>query len=140
MREFVHLANNYVCDVVGVGDVEFKFPNGSSFTLKNVCHVPKLTKSLISTGQLDDLGYATTFGSQSWRILKGSLIIAQGAKCGTLYPLHVSSVLNHVIVVTKLSNTSLWHNWLSSFVLEGNGNVVSFGLLATLKIFIFFCL
>ena len=56
--------------------MQFTFPNGSTFLLKNVRHVPKLTKSLISTGQLDDLGYAITFGSQSSRIQKGSLIIA----------------------------------------------------------------
>ena len=50
-----HLGNDYVCDIFGAGDVQFTFPNGSTFLLKNVRHVPKLTKSLISTGQLDDL-------------------------------------------------------------------------------------
>ena len=62
-RGSVHLGNDYVRYIVGVGDVQFTFPNCSTFLLKNVCHVPKLTKSLISTGQLDDIGYATTFGS-----------------------------------------------------------------------------
>ena len=62
-RGSVHLGNDYVCDIVGAGDVQFNFPNSSTFLLKNVRHVPKLTKSLISTGHLDDIGYATTFGS-----------------------------------------------------------------------------
>ena len=48
----VHLRNNYACDIVGAGDNKFSFAN-----LKNVRHVPKLTKSLISAGQLDDSGY-----------------------------------------------------------------------------------
>ena len=46
----VHLGNDYACKIVGVGDVQLKFQHGSIFTLKNVRHVPKLTKSLISAG------------------------------------------------------------------------------------------
>lgn len=38
--------------------MQLKFQHGSTFTLKNVRHVPKLTKSLISAGQLDDLASA----------------------------------------------------------------------------------
>ena len=84
----VHLGNDYACEIMGVGDVQLKFQQGSSFTLKNVRHVPKLTKSLISSGQLDDGGYTTTFGDNSWKIIKGSLVVACGTKSGTLYMLH----------------------------------------------------
>ena len=35
-RGSVHLGNDYVCDIVGAGDVQFTFPNGSTFLLKNV--------------------------------------------------------------------------------------------------------
>ena len=38
---------------VGAGDIKFSFANALSFTLNNVHHVSKLTKSLISTGQLN---------------------------------------------------------------------------------------
>lgn len=40
-RGSVHLGNDYVCDIVGARDVQFTFPNGSTFLLKNVCHVPR---------------------------------------------------------------------------------------------------
>ena len=46
----MHLGNNYACDIVGAGDIKFAFANGSTFCLKNVRHVSKLTKSLISLG------------------------------------------------------------------------------------------
>ena len=46
----VRLGNDQSCEVVGVGDVQLQFQNGSSFTLRNVRHVPKLTRNLISTG------------------------------------------------------------------------------------------
>ena len=43
------LGNDYACEIMGVGDVKLKFQHGSTFILKNVRHVPKLTKSLISS-------------------------------------------------------------------------------------------
>ncbi|MCO5567594.1 hypothetical protein L7F22_021288 [Adiantum nelumboides] len=61
----VRLGNSYACEIVGNGDIKMSLPNGSQFTLTNVRHVPKLIKSLISTGQLDDDGYHTIFGNQS---------------------------------------------------------------------------
>ena len=48
-KECVHLGNDYACDIVGVRDVHLVFSNGSTFVLRNVWHVPKLTKSLIFT-------------------------------------------------------------------------------------------
>jgi len=108
----VRLGNDYACEIMGVGDVQLKFKQGSTFTLKNVRHVPKLTKSLISSGQLDDGGYTTTFGDNSWKITKGSLVVARGTKSGTLYMLHVSTVKDHVICVTEQPSVSLWHRRL----------------------------
>ncbi|MCO5605662.1 hypothetical protein L7F22_059845 [Adiantum nelumboides] len=108
----VRLGNNYACDIIGARDIKLSLPNGSIFTLTNVRHVPKLTKSLISTGQLHDAGYHTTFGNQSWKICKGSLVVMRGNKCGTLYPLHVSRVHNHVVAITEEFSVSLWHRRL----------------------------
>ncbi|MCO5597863.1 hypothetical protein L7F22_051948 [Adiantum nelumboides] len=52
----VCLGNSYACEIVGAGDIKISLPNGSQFTFTNVRHGPKLTKSLISIGQLDDDG------------------------------------------------------------------------------------
>ena len=117
---------------MGVGNVQLKFQQGSTFTLKNVSHVPKLTKSLISSGQLDDEGFTTTFGDSSWKITKGSLVVAHGTKLGTLYMLHVSTVKNHVIFVTKKPSVSLWHRRLGHMsqnamkVLSHSGYLLAF--------------
>ena len=85
----VRLGNDYVCEIMGVGDMHLKFQQGSTFTLENVQHVPKLTKSLISSGQMDDGGYTST-----------------------LYMLHVSTVKDHVICVIEQPSVSLWHRRL----------------------------
>lgn len=78
-----------------------KFSNGSSFMFKDMRHVPQLTKSLISIEKHDNGGNHVTFGDCSWKIAEGSLVVARGSNSKTLYMLHVSSVKNHVIVVTE---------------------------------------
>lgn len=105
----VHLGNNYACDIVGKGNIKFTYANGSSFVLKNVRHISKLTKDLISTGHLDDRDYQTTFGFQSWKIQKRSMVLASGAKCGTWYPLHVLGETDNIVAITMQPSTSLWH-------------------------------
>ena len=97
---------------VGVGDVEVRFDNGSTFTLHGVRHVPLLTKNLVSVGQLDDAGYTCTFGDGSWKISKGALQVAQGLKSSMLYVLHVSSFSKNVICIAKQPSVSLWHRRL----------------------------
>ena len=73
--------------------------------VEDVCHVPKLTCSLISCKQLDDLGYRVDFHNQSWHISKGNLIISSGAKIGTLYTMYVSPK-NSILSATKLPNVA----------------------------------
>ncbi|MCO5595029.1 hypothetical protein L7F22_049066 [Adiantum nelumboides] len=77
-KDDVRLRNEQTCQILGVGDVQLKFQNGSSFMPKNVRHVPAITKSLINTdsdyaGDLDNRrptsGYVFTMagGAVSWR-------------------------------------------------------------------------
>ena len=46
----VYLGNEQSCEIVGKGEVKIKL-NGSVWELKNVRHIPDLTKNLISVGQ-----------------------------------------------------------------------------------------
>ncbi|RYA47095.1 hypothetical protein DD606_23800, partial [Enterobacter cloacae complex sp. GF14B] len=118
-KDHVRLGNGQTCEILGVGDVQLKFQNGSSFTLKNVRHVPAITKSLISTGLLDDAGYVTTFGQNMWKISKGSMTVAHGVKSGGLYMIYVSNVSKNVINVTEQPNVSLWHSRLGHMSKKG---------------------
>ena len=67
--------------------MQIKFENGSIFTLKNMRHVPKLTRILIIARKLDDLGYTYNFGDSSWKLVKGYLFVAYGSKSSTVYTL-----------------------------------------------------
>ena len=79
------------------------------FVLKDVCHVPELTKSLTLTRQLDGEGYTCIYGDNSWKISKGSLVVTRGTKFGTLYTLHVNSIKDYVRCVAEQPSLSLWH-------------------------------
>ncbi|GJU45324.1 hypothetical protein Tco_1202590 [Tanacetum coccineum] len=57
---------------------------GSSNAL-DVRYIPILKRRLIPLGQLDEEGYQVGFGDQQWKVTKGSLVVAHGNKCESLY-------------------------------------------------------
>ncbi|CAH9142592.1 unnamed protein product [Cuscuta epithymum] len=69
----------------GLSTVHVKSPNGCMLKLNGVRHIPGLRRNLLSIGQLDEEGYAVTFGNRNWKITKGALLVAKGKKEGTLY-------------------------------------------------------
>ena len=73
------------CDIVRKGDVVVSLSNGSILKLRNVRHVPKLKKNLISVGQLADVGMKTVFDGDVCKITKGVMVMAHEKKEGTLY-------------------------------------------------------
>ena len=48
-------------------------------------HSTTQKRNLISVSQIDDDGYTTVFGSNSWEITEGNRVMARGSKVGTLY-------------------------------------------------------
>ena len=54
----VYLADDKPLDIVGKGDIQISLPNGSSWKMQNVRHIPGLKRNMISVGQLDEEGYA----------------------------------------------------------------------------------
>ncbi|WVZ07788.1 hypothetical protein V8G54_021134 [Vigna mungo] len=93
------------CEIAGKGAVKIKL-NGSVWELKNVRHIPDLTKNLISVGQLANDGYTTIFHGDNWKISKGAMTIARGRKSGTLYKTEGAC---HLIAVAMNENPNLWH-------------------------------
>ncbi|WVY93468.1 hypothetical protein V8G54_032556 [Vigna mungo] len=104
----VYLGNEQSCEIIGKGMVKIKL-NGSVWELKNVRHIPDLTKNLISVGQLASEGYTTIFHGDDWKISKGAMTIARGKKSGTLYK---TAGACHLIAVAANENPNLWHQRL----------------------------
>lgn len=111
----VYLGNDQPCDIIGKGVVKIKL-NGSVWELKNVRHIPDLTKNLISVGQLASDGYTTVFHGDNWKISKGAMTIARGKKSGTLYK---TAGACHLIAVAANENPNLWHQRLGHMSEKG---------------------
>jgi hypothetical protein len=60
----VCVGNLQHCAVIGIGTVELNLPGGSTIVLHDVPHVPELSRSLISVGQLDEAGIHASFSSE----------------------------------------------------------------------------
>ena len=68
--EKVYLGDDEACDIVGKGDVMVSLSNDLTLKLRNIGHVPKLKRNLISISQLADGGMKTTFDGDVCKITK----------------------------------------------------------------------
>ena len=99
----VHMTDGSVHKIAGAGDVRLSLPSGASYLLRHVRYVPDLRVSLISVGQLRDCGCRISLRERDFTMHLGSLVIARGARCGMLYPLHVDHMRDSVISVVMQS-------------------------------------
>jgi hypothetical protein len=81
----VHLGDDAPCKIVGMGKEPIKKKNGNQLLLKEVRNVPYLRKNIISIGNLASEGCIYIFTYKAWKVTKGSLVIEEGEKVGTLY-------------------------------------------------------
>ncbi|KAH9294173.1 hypothetical protein KI387_040625 [Taxus chinensis] len=128
----VYLGDDEPCNIVGKGSVHVKLQNGNTWVLKNVRHVPSLRRNLISVGKLGDEGCMVIFTTDSWKVTKGSLVVARGKKVGTLYLSTVSTDPSSILATTGI-DTTLWHHRLGHMSEKGMKILHSQGKLSDLK-------
>jgi hypothetical protein len=114
----VHLGDDAPCKIVGMGKVKIKQRNGNQWLLKEVRHVPDLRKNLISTGQLENEGCISIFTDKTWKVIKGSSVIAKGEKVGTLY-LCTGNTDFSIYLASTVVDTTLWHHRLGHMSEKG---------------------
>ena len=84
------------------GEVNLEMSNGAKLTLKDVKHVPDIRLNLLSVAKLCDEGYDNFFSRDSWKLTKGSMIIARGTKCSNLYLTHAKIIKDvHVVELAE---------------------------------------
>ena len=101
------MGNEAKCEIVGIGDVELETSIGCKLVLKDVRHVPEMSFSLISIGNLDDKGYHSRLGNGKWKLTKGSLVLARGNKNNSFYKTKVRLVKGEVNIVENEASTEL---------------------------------
>ncbi|WVY99055.1 hypothetical protein V8G54_031206, partial [Vigna mungo] len=125
----VYPGNEQSSEIAGKGAVKIKLDE-SVWELKNVRHIPDLTKNLISVSQLANDGYTTVFHGDNWKISKGAMKIARGRKSGTLYKTEGAC---HLIAVAMNENPNLWHRRLGHMSEKGMRIMHSKGKLPSLQ-------
>lgn len=68
----VMMGNNVMCKVVGIGNINLKLHDGSTYELKQVKHVPDLKRNLISLGMIDQIGCIVKLQNRVMSAVKGS--------------------------------------------------------------------
>jgi hypothetical protein len=71
------LGDDEPCQIVEMGKVQIKQKNGNQWLLKEVRHIPYLRRNVISTGQLANEGYISTFTDKTWKVTKGSPVMTK---------------------------------------------------------------
>ena len=79
--------------------------NGNHWLLYEVRHVPRLSRNLISAGQLGDEGCVVTFNDKKWKVSKDFLIVEKGVKVDILY-LCASHVVPSTEIISKKNECS----------------------------------
>jgi hypothetical protein len=86
--------------------------------LKELRHVPYLRKNLISIGKLASEGCVSIFIDKTWKVIKGSLVIAKGDKVGTLY-LCTGNTESSISLTYTGVDTTLWYHRLGHMSEKG---------------------
>ncbi|TXG70578.1 hypothetical protein EZV62_005513 [Acer yangbiense] len=129
----VKMGNNGVAKAVGMGDVCLETNNGMMLLLKNVKHIPDIRLNLISAGKLDDEGFCNTFSDGHWKLTKGSMIVARGKKCSSLYFMQAKVSDCIINTVDNESTTELWHRRLGHMSEKGLMVLAKKNLLSGMK-------
>ena len=74
----VFMGNSSSCSVKGIGMVKIPFSSGKMLTLKDVLHIPRLHKSLLSVKKLDDNGFKVVFESNKVILSKKGSFVGKG--------------------------------------------------------------
>ncbi|GLU00723.1 hypothetical protein SLE2022_180690 [Rubroshorea leprosula] len=115
----IKMGNKSVSHIMGVGDICVQTNVGCTLTLKNVRHVPDMCMNLLSAKALDEEGYAHYYGNGNWKLTKGSMVVAKGRACCSLYKTHMKMCGGQLNTVEDEASPNLWHNRLAHMSEKG---------------------
>ena len=82
---------------------------GRTLTLKYAQHIPDLCLNLISMHMLDKDRYNHFISSGNWKLTKGSLVVARGKLCCSLYKTQAKVCRGQLNAVDDDTSPDLWH-------------------------------
>jgi hypothetical protein len=66
--------------------------DGRIITILGVLHIPKLAKNLIYRSKMGDAGVKRIFEKETYRMVRGAMVLLNGVRFGTLYKLQGSTI------------------------------------------------
>eukprot|EP00253_Pinus_taeda_P036185 PITA_36185 len=90
----VFLGDDRKARIIGRGKVKLKLQGGRVRTLPGVLHIPTLARNMISVSKLDDAGIKTVFEKDTYKMVRGALVLMRGVRIGTPYKLQGSTVVD----------------------------------------------
>ena len=83
------MGNQSSMSIVGIDDSQYKTRIGCMLTLKDMRYISDLRLNLLSGNALDREDFRHTFGDGKWKFSKGSMTVARGDLCCTLYKKYI---------------------------------------------------
>ena len=119
-----------------IGDVPFG-KDGEKTCIKDVLHVPTITKNLVSVGQLVEQGMQVRFNNNKCFIEKDGRVIAKGRRDGRLFILDSNEVKPAMYAegLKTETNIELWHKRIGHVNLQRLRGMQSKGLVLGLPAF-----
>ncbi|GKV28913.1 hypothetical protein SLEP1_g37899 [Rubroshorea leprosula] len=68
---------------------------------------------------LDEKGYVYYFGNGNWKLTKGSMVVAKGRACCSLYKTHMKMCGGQLNTIEDEASPNLWHNRLAHMSEKG---------------------
>ena len=115
----VKMGNDSFSKICGVGDICITTNVGCTLVLKDVRHVPDLRLNLMSGLALDRQGYVSQFGENAWKLTRGSLVVAKGKVCCTLYKTASQVCRDGLHISEHGVSPNLWHRRLAHMSEKG---------------------
>ena len=83
----VHMGNNAMCNIVGVGSMRIRMFDGMIYNFLNVHHVSDMKKNLISLGALVSDGSRCILDKDGLEVTNGFQVVMKGKKKSSFYEL-----------------------------------------------------
>lgn len=103
------MGNTSSTEIVGIGDVQVKTNVSCTIMLNDVWHMHDICLNLLLSKALDKEGYNNYFGNNTWKLLKGAIIVAREHICGTLYNTYVRIHGDNLTIMKGEASQNLWH-------------------------------
>ena len=115
----VKMGNKSISQITRIGDIYTQTNMRCTSTLKDMRHIPDLCLNVIYVHELDKDGYNHFINSGNWKLTNGSLVVARGRLCCSLYKIQEKVCGGQLNVVDDDTSPDLWHKRLAHMSEKG---------------------